>query len=108
MRIEGRTEKRAIACIPVILMATHDRSFAEQVTTLNMSSQGACVISKRYWHPGEQLRVVTTNGEFHRPAHVVYSQALSDQRFYVGLQFTAPDSSSRSHSWSTLAHHPSQ
>jgi hypothetical protein len=99
MRFEGRLEKRAVAAISLILVAADDQSFSEQVTTENLSSQGARVISKRPWQPGEQVRIVTLTGEYQRPARVIYAQPLMNQTFRVGLQYVVNNRTPQNRSW---------
>jgi hypothetical protein len=99
MRIEGRSEKRAVAAISVYLMAEDQHIFTELATTINMSSQGARVISKHYRHPGERVRIVTTSGEFHRPARVIYSMPHKDLGYCIGLQFCEGDIGEKGEAW---------
>jgi hypothetical protein len=99
MRMEGRIEKRAVAAVPLILMAAGDQGFSEQVTTENLSSQGARVISKRPWEPGEQVRIVTLTGEYQRPARVIYVRPLLNHTFRVGLQYLVNSHPPRNSSW---------
>lgn len=87
MRLDGRNEKRVMMAIPVRLVTAGKLLVAEQAVTVNVSSQGARVITRRRWLPKEQPRLAFASGEFKAHAKVVYCEPLRDGRFCIGLKF---------------------
>src|SRR5258707_6434337 len=62
----------------------------ETVMIVNISSQGARVIARRYWQPHDQLVLSELIGDFHVDAEVVYCHRLENDQCAVGLKFAAP------------------
>jgi hypothetical protein len=87
MRFDGRNEKRVTMAIPVCLVTAEELLVAEQAMTVNVSSQGARVVTRRRWHPKEQPRVAAPSGEFGVHAKVVYCEPLPNGYFCIGLKF---------------------
>ncbi|HUJ32505.1 MAG TPA: PilZ domain-containing protein [Candidatus Acidoferrum sp.] len=89
MYTEGRVEKRAAVKIPVHIAPVESGAFAETTTTINVSRQGACVLTVRPWGPGERLSLASLSGDLQRQAKVVYCHSQADGRFCIGLEFDA-------------------
>ena len=89
MRLEGRNEKRVTMAIPVCLVAAEKPNVVEQAMTVNVSSQGARVATKRRWQPEEESRLALGPSEIRVQAKVVYCETLADGRFCIGLRFPA-------------------
>jgi hypothetical protein len=87
MRLDGRKEKRVTMAIPVCLVVAEELHVAEQAMTVNVSSQGARVITRRRWQPEEKPRLVLNSGEIQTQAKIVYCEPLGDGHFCIGLKF---------------------
>jgi hypothetical protein len=87
MRLDGRNEKRVPLAIPVRLVVAEKQVFADQAMTVNVSSQGARIITRRRWLPEEQPRLASSSGEPLTQAKVVYCEPLTNGYFCIGLQF---------------------
>jgi hypothetical protein len=87
MRLDGRIEKRVTMAIPVCLVIAEKLVFADQAMTVNVSSRGARIITRRRWQLEEQPRLASSSGELRTQAKVVYCEPLTDGHFCVGLQF---------------------
>jgi len=89
MRLEGRNEKRVAMAIPVCLVAAEKQDVVEQAMTVNVSSHGARIATRRRWQPEEEPRLALGSGEIRVQAKVVYCETLADGRFCVGLRFSS-------------------
>lgn len=87
MRLDGRNEKRVTMAVPVCLVTAEELLVAEQATTVNVSSQGARVVTRRRWNPKEQPRLASAGGEFRAHTKVVYCEPLPSGHFCIGLRF---------------------
>jgi hypothetical protein len=86
--LSGRMERR-LPIIVVVRLAQAENANAdgeERTYTDNISPRGARVFSKRFWQPGDAVRIAPRDED---PAlgNVVYCQALADGRFVVGVYF---------------------
>jgi len=89
MGTDGRIEKRTAVKVLVHLMAMENPFNAETTTTVNISRNGARIISSRRWCPGQQLLLTSLSGEFRRQGTVIHCNPLTDGQFCVGLEFDA-------------------
>jgi hypothetical protein len=87
MRLDGRNEKRVTMAIPVCLVIAEKLLFADQAMTVNVSSRGARIITRRRWQLEEQPRLASSSGELRTEAKVVYCEPVTDGLFCIGLQF---------------------
>ncbi|HXJ07712.1 MAG TPA: PilZ domain-containing protein [Candidatus Acidoferrum sp.] len=87
MGLDGRNEKRVTMAIPVCLVIAEKLLFADQAMTVNVSSHGARIITRRRWQLEEQPRLASSSGELWAQAKVVYCEPLTDGHFCIGLQF---------------------
>ena len=87
MRLDGRNEKRVTMAVPVCLVVAEKVLVADQATTVNVSSKGARVVTKRRWQPEDQPRLAMSSGEIRTQAKVVYCEPQNDGYFCIGLQF---------------------
>jgi len=88
MSLEGRADKRALIAVPVYLRS-EDRHTVERSVTVNLSSRGARVLTKRRWEPKAEPHLVSLTGNLVLRARVVYCQPADADYFYVGLRFPA-------------------
>jgi hypothetical protein len=63
MRLDGRNEKRVTMAIPVCLVTVEKLPFADQVMTVNVSSHGARIITRRRWQLEGQPRLASNASE---------------------------------------------
>jgi hypothetical protein len=89
MRLDGRNEKRVTMAIPVCLVTAEQLLFADQAMTVNVSSHGARVVTRRRWQPKEQPQLASASGEFRAHAKVVYCEPLPSGHFCIGLRFVS-------------------
>jgi hypothetical protein len=87
MRLDGRNEKRVTMAIPVCLVTAEKLLVADQAMTVNVSSHGARIITRRRWQLEEQPQLASGSGELRTQARVVYCEPLTNGHFCVGLQF---------------------
>ena len=99
--LEGRHEKRLPIVVVVSLAgAESPQGDGEEKTyTDNVSPYGARVVSRHYWHAGEEARVTPFKYGTPARARVVYCRKLANERFFVGLDF-----SPRRVHWSNFAY----
>jgi PilZ domain len=90
MRLDGRNEKRVTMAIPVCLVIAKELLVAEEAMTVNVSTRGARVVTRRRWHPKEQPRLDSASGEFRVHTKVVYCEPLPTGHFCIGLRFLSP------------------
>ena len=85
---KGRVEKRLPIMVMVRLVheAAAETNGEERAFTDNISPFGARVYSKRFWQPGDVMRIAPVNEE---PVlgEVVYCQRLPDDRYRLGVKF---------------------
>lgn len=87
MRLDGRTERRIRLAVPVRLLTAEKVLVADQATTVNVSSQGARIVTWRRWQPEQELYCSLNSGELRVQARVIYCEPMADGHFCVGLQF---------------------
>jgi hypothetical protein len=87
MRLDGRNEKRVTVAIPVCLVTVEKLLFADQAMIVNVSSNGARVLTRRRWQLEEQPRLASSSGELRTQAKVIYCEPLANGHFCIGLQF---------------------
>jgi len=73
--------------IPICLVVAEKLLVADQAMTVNVSTHGARVLTRRRWQPEEQPRLASSSGELGTQAKIVYCEPLTDGHFCVGLQF---------------------
>jgi hypothetical protein len=86
-RIDGRNEKRNAIHVPVELASLDEPGHVERAITENVSLLGTRVVTMRPWSTGQNVLIVTPSRDARVRAHIVYCQALGDQRFAIGLRF---------------------
>src|SRR5215469_3072102 len=82
----GRLERRIRVAVPVEIFTLQEPSSREHVTTENVCSTGARVLTQRSRPVNEHLIVRSIAGDLRTQARVIYCQRLPDGRFGVGLQ----------------------
>jgi ubiquinone/menaquinone biosynthesis C-methylase UbiE len=87
MRLDGRNEKRVTMAIPVCLVTAEKLLFADQAMTVNVSSHGARVVTRRRWQLEEQPRLASSSGDLRTQAKVIYCETLTNGHFCIGLKF---------------------
>ena len=89
MLLMGRADKRVTIAISVYLADSNDPSTFERAVTVNLSSHGARVLTRRRWSPGAMARLLSCLGDRVFQTRVVYCQPLDVNLFSVGLEFQA-------------------
>lgn len=87
MRLGGRNEKRVTMALPVCLVTADNLVFADQAVTVNVSSHGARIMTRRRWELEERPRLASSSGELRTQAKVVYCEPLTNGCFCIGLKF---------------------
>jgi hypothetical protein len=87
MRLDGRNEKRVTMAIPVCLVTAEKLLVADQAMTMNVSSHGARVVTRRRWQLEERPRLASSSGELRAQAKVIYCEPLTNGHFCIGLRF---------------------
>lgn len=90
MSLDGRSEKRDSFAVPVYFGSAQGAQgalAAERAVTVNFSSRGARILTRRRWEPEEKTYLVSFSRRLLLQGRVVYCQALDSQRYAVGLQF---------------------
>ena len=87
MSLDGRSEKRDSFAVPVYFGSALGALAAERAVTVNFSSRGARILTRRRWEPEEKTYLVSFSRRLLLQGRVVYCQALDSQRYAVGLQF---------------------
>lgn len=87
MGLEGRIEKRVGMEILVRLLASERTSIVEKVVTVNVSSHGARVMTKRRWRTDDPVGIASLAGDLRVQARVVYCHPQGEDNFCVGLEF---------------------
>jgi hypothetical protein len=90
---DGRTGRRVYVSVPVYLTHVEQPQSRELTTIENVSSHGACAISRRLWQSGEEALVTLLRDEFPLVGTVVYCHARTSGGFCLGLEF--PDTSGK-------------
>ena len=85
----GRSEKRIAKTVRVEVCPLNDPSLKERTTTENVSAHGVRVLLRRNLQPLQQAVVSSPNEGVRASASVVYCQRLGEDRFAVGLEFSA-------------------
>ena len=87
--LEGRHEKR-LPIVVVVQLAEPEHPQGkeeEKAYSDNISPHGACVASRRLWHPGEEVEVTSLMNTVKARAKVVYCRQAKNGRYFVGLNF---------------------
>jgi|SRR5580704_596489 hypothetical protein len=103
MGSDGRIEKRAKVKVPVHIVPMEGRLSAETTTTVNISRNGARLLTSRRWRPGEELDIASLSGEFRRQARVIYCSPVNDRQFYLGLEFDSRINAEKDAAWASVA-----
>jgi PilZ domain len=86
----GRCEHRMEVSLEGRLeISSGQQSLCDRVMIRNLSTHGARVISGRPWHTRDRVNLSETIGDYHLDAEIVYCERLADNRYAVGLKFSA-------------------
>lgn len=85
--LNGRADKRLPIAVVVYLGHVQDRIVRESELTCtdNISVNGARVISRHPWRPGELVQLTPLKEETPIRGKVVHCQKLDDDRYVIGL-----------------------
>ena len=85
--LNGRIDKRFPIAVVVYLGQVQDRTAKEPELTCtdNISVNGARVISRRPWQPGELVQLTPLKDEDSIRGKVVQCQKLEDDRYLIGV-----------------------
>ena len=87
--IDGRFEKRFDIAVSVFLAGLKESRTRERTVTENVSPHGARVDTARFWRRGEKLMIMPLIGEFLQDAQVIYCHRKANDRFCIGVKFSA-------------------
>lgn len=90
MRLDGRNEKRVTMALPVCLVTADKLVFTDQAVTVNVSSNGARVMTRHRWEPEARPVLASSSGEIWTQAKVVYCELLANGYHCIGLEFSSP------------------
>lgn len=86
----GETMEKRLPIAMVVNLASvqaQGANGAEMTYTDNVSAHGACVVSSRYWEPGEVAEVTSLLDEIAMRGRVVYCRKHDEDRYAIGLNF---------------------
>ena len=83
--INRRSETRTARNIAVEL-SSMEESILETTSTQNVSAEGACVLTRAAWRPGEKVIVKALYSRRYIRAEVMYCDSTSENQFVVGLK----------------------
>jgi hypothetical protein len=84
-----RKEPRIPTKMFVNLSSLDDPTF-EVTPTIDISSHGARVVTKKIWRPNQLLSVRSIRGNLYSHARVVYCQPYTDNSFVIGIETYYP------------------
>jgi PilZ domain-containing protein len=67
-----------------------DKPTFELAPTIDISSHGARVVTKKMWQPNQPLSVRSIRGNLYSLARVVYCQPRTDNSFVIGIEMYYP------------------
>jgi len=73
----------------VNLSSSDDPSF-EIAHTIDISSHGARVVTRRSWEPNQQLSIRSIRGSLKSLGRVAHCQPFTDKRFVIGIEIYSP------------------
>ncbi len=87
--IDAKRNRRLPIVIVVRLGRVQDsaKEVEEKTYTDNVSTHGACVISRHSWQPGEEAQVTSVKDGTAIRGSVVYCRKMENAGFRVGLNF---------------------
>lgn len=86
----GRSEKRSVAAVAVMLTSP-DSTFPTGLTlTENISSRGARVVTRSLWRLDDSLVIKSLEGDLHSQARIIYSEPIREDVYAIGVQLIAP------------------
>ena len=88
--LPGRSEKRSVAAVTVMLTSPEPPFPTELALTENISSRGARVVSKGYWEKNNSLVIKSLEGDLQSEARVIYRWPIREHVYAIGLELIAP------------------
>jgi hypothetical protein len=76
----------------MVQVHSSDNSAFEVAPTIDISSHGARVVTKRSWRPNQKLSVRSIRGDLYSQARVVHCQPGTDSSFVIGIELYYPTS----------------
>ena len=88
--LTGRSEKRNVAAVAVMLTSLELASRTELTFTENISSGGARVITGKLWLADDPLVIKSLEGDLQSEAKVVYRQSVREKVYAIGVKLIEP------------------
>jgi len=86
----GRCDKRIRKEVVVELVRPDAPEPKEAAVVQNVSARGVRIATEQVWRPGDNVLLISPESGIRTQARVVYCQRLENNRFAVGLEFSAP------------------
>jgi hypothetical protein len=86
MKSDGRAEKRTTTRVLVRIVPVNNALLAETTAMVDISRNGARILTSRRWHPGERLYLNLLSGAVRRQGRVIYCYPQTDGQFSVGIK----------------------
>jgi hypothetical protein len=83
-------EKRSATAVAVMLTSQDYVSRTELTLTENISDRGARAVTKQPWLANDSLVIKSLEGDLESEARVIYSQAIRESVYAIGLELIAP------------------
>ena len=88
--LTGRSEKRNVAAVAVMLTSLELTSRTELTFTENISNGGARVITGKLWSADDPLVIKSLEGDLQSEAKVVYRQSVREKVYAIGVKLIEP------------------
>ena len=86
----SRIEVRSRTRVHVELSSLGKPRVIEIAFTENLSTHGACIVTKGRWHANEPVSLESLQGDLRSQARVVYCELLQENEFAVGVELVSP------------------
>ncbi len=88
----SRRQELRIPTKMLVHLHSSDNPRFEAAPTIDISSHGARIVTKRNWRPNQQLSVRSVHGDLYSRARVVHCQPYTDSSFVIGIELYYPTS----------------
>lgn len=88
--LTGRSEKRNVAAVAVMLTSLELTSRTELTFTENISSEGARVVTGKLWLADEPLVIKSLEGDLQSEARVTYRHTVRKDVYAIGVKLIEP------------------
>ena len=85
-----RNEIRSRTRVRVELSTLNKPLVIEIASTEDISTHGACIVTKARWQANEPVSLESLQGDLRSQARVVYCEPLQENEFAVGVELVEP------------------